>query len=75
MENELVRSFELSPSKNKHEYDSKFRTRRFVSNMNQYFQNVTKARESYKDFNTGKYRIWRHLLSVSILDMKKNWNG
>ena len=64
MENELVRSFELSPSKNKHEYDSKFRTRRFVSNMNQYFQNVTKARESYKDFNTGKYRRWRNFIKV-----------
>ena len=41
MHNKLVRVFELSPSKDANFGDL---VRRFVSNMNQYFQNGTKAR-------------------------------
>ena len=44
MENELVRSFELSPSKNTNNDGDRPRFRRFLSNMNRYFQNVTKTR-------------------------------
>ena len=47
MEKKLVRIFELSSSKNKKDNNldgGDPRVRRFLSNMNQYFQNVTKTR-------------------------------
>lgn len=57
MEKKLVRIFELSALKENNDQHfncsdiGQSRVRRFVSNMNQYFQNVTKL-ESYKDSNT-----------------------
>ena len=45
METKLVRIFELSPlKKNSFDEDGSSRVRRFVSNMNQHFQNATKTR-------------------------------
>jgi len=63
METKLVRIFELSAPEKKNE-DSRRSIRRFVSNMNQYFQNVTKTRilqgfqhwkvREMKEFNNNK---------------------
>ena len=44
METNLVRIFRLSPSKNRNLNDGQLRARRFISNMNQHFQNATKTR-------------------------------
>ena len=65
METNLVRIFALSASKNNNFHEDGLRVRRFLSNMNRYFQNVTKTRilrgfqhgkvqDGYK-FNRGDY--------------------
>ena len=53
MENKLVRIFELSPSKNMNNDGHIPRLPRFLSNMNRYFQNVTKTR-ILRGFQHGK---------------------
>ena len=45
MENKLVRIFKLSASKDKNDFGGgRYRVFRFISNMNRYFENVTKTR-------------------------------
>jgi len=65
METNLVRIFRLSPSKHRNLNDGQLRARRFISNMNQHFQNVTKTRilqgfQHWKVQDVGEFDVDGH---------------
>ena len=80
METELVRIFELSPSINCNFDDSRCRVRRFVSNMNQYFQNVTKTRilqgfQHWKVEDVGEFDVGDNYLYIGDDELERLTNN